>query len=83
MCKYLVTFEWNKQAEEKITEVISSYKSLQVFWNSWFLESDKTAFNIWNEFKDFIWNDEKIFITEVSKNRDCWLNITAWDFLNN
>jgi hypothetical protein len=62
---------------------LSSYdKSMHIFYNVWFIDTSKKASIIWDELKDYIWSDDNIFITEISKNRDCWLNTSAWDFLN-
>ncbi|MCT4616926.1 MAG: hypothetical protein N4A38_01820 [Candidatus Gracilibacteria bacterium] len=82
MCKYLITFKGGKVAEKKIVEALGDYDKLHLFYNVWFIESKKPASIIGDELKDFIGDSENIFITEISKNRDCWLNTSAGDFLN-
>lgn len=85
MNNYLITYDLNKQGQDyaNLINAIQNYNNIHVMYSVWFIKSNKTATEINNELLNYIDENDRIFVSEITNNKNWYLKQDDWNFLNN
>ncbi len=80
----LYTYDLNKQGQDytSLTNAIQKYNNKHVMYSVWFIKSNSSATEINNDLIKFIDQNDKIIISEITNNRNWYLEKDCWSFLN-
>lgn len=82
---YIFVYSNNLGTRESIKNTIDSMKEI-IDWrydlpNSFYLISEKSATDLANQIRAIL-GDKRFIITEISSNKQGWLQPTTWHFIN-
>jgi len=84
MKNYIITYDLNKEGQDYTTliNIIKTYYHKHPLYSVWFIKSDKTSAEITNELLKYIDQNDRLFVSEITNNRNWFLEQEYWDFLN-
>jgi hypothetical protein len=77
---YMVSYDLMKNDKDydRITDRLKDLNAVRVLFSEWFLISNATATDVYNLLKDYVDGNDKLFVTELTKNSS-WRNLMITD----
>lgn len=86
MYKYCISYDLNKSDKnyDGLIEAIKEYSNIKALYSTWFVKSNKSASQIYNDLKGYIDSNDHLFVIEVeASNKQGWMPESVWKWLNN
>jgi len=84
MKNYIVTYDLNKigQDYDGLIKAIKNYQFAYPLKSAWFIKTNQSATEVSKNLRQYIDENDRLFIGEINYNRDGWLDKQYWNFLN-
>lgn len=85
MKTYIITYDLNKEGQnyQWLINKIQEYKYIHPMKSVFFIKSNSTSTEINNILLDYIDTNDRLFISEVTSNRNWLLTQDDWNFISN
>ena len=83
---YLISYDLREKPEESYEELFQAIKSYKDYCHplksQWFIASYLNATDIYNGFTPYVMKNDRLFVCEITANRQGWLDNVSIQWLN-
>lgn len=86
MTTYCVAYDLNNSGKnyDGLIQAIENYTNIKALYSTWFIKSNSSASDIYNNLSSYIDRDDHLFVVEISSsNQQGWMPKKVWDWLKN